>query len=97
VRAELQAVMWEGCGLERDATGLAAARRRLAALSRAADPETANLQDVAALVVAAAELRRESRGAHHRRDHPRTAPPGGEVRIVWRAGQPEEVPPASAA
>jgi L-aspartate oxidase len=90
-RAELQAIMWRGAGVERDAGGLAAARRSLEALPDAADPEAANLQEVARLLVRAAELREESRGAHFRRDHPH---PDTRLaaRIAWVAGEPTPVP-----
>jgi L-aspartate oxidase len=91
VRPQLQRIMWDGLGVERDAAGLAAARRRLAALFVAADAETRNLQEVAGLAAAAAELRAESRGAHFRRDRP--APdPRWRVRIAWAGGRPHELP-----
>ena len=70
--------MWEQVGLERDATGLAAASARLDAW-RAPDvrdrrsAEDRNLLDLARLTVAAALARRESVGAHFRTDDP--APP----------------------
>ncbi|WP_448810601.1 L-aspartate oxidase [Agromyces bauzanensis] len=72
-RAELQQLMWEHVGLERDAEGLAAASARL--VSRRApevhDRRTAedrNLLDLARLTIAAALARRESLGAHFRTD-----------------------------
>jgi L-aspartate oxidase len=89
-RAALQAAMWEGAGVERAAQGLAALRRTLAALPHPADPETANLLEVARLTAAAAELRTESRGAHFRRDHP-LADPAQTHRIAWAGGEPHLV------
>lgn len=77
-RQELQALMWEHVGLERDAAGLAAASARLDAW-RAPDgldrrsAEDRNLLDLARLTVAAALARTESVGAHFRTDDPATA------------------------
>ena len=90
-RAALARAMWDGVGVERDAAGLAAARRALDALPDAADPETANLLLVARLSARAAELRTESRGAHFRRDHPATGPRPA-ARIAWAGGEPREIP-----
>jgi L-aspartate oxidase len=87
VRATVQAAMWTGAGLERDAAGLEAARAVLDALPAAADPEGANLAHVARLVVRAAALRVESRGAHARRDHP-SADPAWARRIAWVGDRP---------
>lgn len=72
-RAELQQLMWDHVGLERDASGLAAASARLDGW-RAPEPvdrrtaEDRNLLDLARLTVAAALARAESVGAHTRRD-----------------------------
>ena len=77
-RSELQRLMWEHVGLERDAEGLAAASARLASW-RAPDvrdrrtAEDRNLLDLARLTVAAALARTESIGAHFRIDDPATA------------------------
>ena len=75
-RDALRDLMWTHAGLERDAAGLAEAGRVLAGWhaegSTPADREDANLLDLARLVVAAAERREESRGAHARRDYPDT-------------------------
>jgi L-aspartate oxidase len=82
-RAALQALMWDAAGLYRDEATLADAARTLSSwvsCSRAdgrasiADRETANLLDIARIVVAAALVRRESRGAHFRSDFPLTNP-----------------------
>lgn len=76
-RGELQQLMWDHVGLERDASGLAAASARLDAWQapEVVDRRTAedrNLLDLARLTVAAALARTESVGAHTRRD---AAPP----------------------
>ncbi len=60
--------MWEDCGLDRDGAGLQALLDDLDAL-----PDT-NPVLVARLVVTAALLREESRGAHRRRDFPAADP-----------------------
>lgn len=72
-RAQLQQLMWEHVGLERDAGGLGAASSRLAAWTAPAprdrrSAEDRNLLDLARLTVAAALVRRESVGAHFRAD-----------------------------
>jgi L-aspartate oxidase len=85
-RAELQELMWHYAGLTRSGVGLATAAARLRVWaeasgarddSRTADRErieTDNLLTVARALVAAAQARRESRGAHSRTDHPQTDP-----------------------
>lgn len=85
VRTSLQQAMWTGVGVERDAAGLAKARTALAHLRPTGDPDTDNLLLVARATAAAAELRRESRGAHHRRDHP-SSDPGQAHRTAWVDG-----------
>lgn len=77
-RDALRDLLWRTAGVERDGDGLREAAAALAGW-RADDPspagrEDANLLDVGRLVVAAALRREESRGAHARRDHPRTRP-----------------------
>ncbi|MFI6513997.1 L-aspartate oxidase [Spirillospora sp. NPDC050679] len=74
-RAEIQRIMTAHTGVLRDAEGLAAAERGLAALGGDAEPgvaawETANLRLVASAIVAAARRRTETRGSHWRADHP---------------------------
>ena len=73
--AAVRRTMWEQVGLERTGDGLAHA---VDALERLAGgdlaPEVANLALVGRLVATAALERTESRGAHHRADHPGTDP-----------------------
>jgi L-aspartate oxidase len=87
--------MWAGCGVERDAEGIAQARRALAALPAGTDASTDNLLLVARLAAAAAGMRTESRGAHFRRDHPRPDPAQAR-RIAWVGGAPCWLPIAPA-
>jgi L-aspartate oxidase len=96
-------------GVIRDAGGLAEARERLAAIWRRLPPGASEARSLAAagtLVAAAAERRRESRGAHFRSDHPRPdeswrfrqfltsviGPREIEVRFDPRTAHPEEEP-----
>ena len=86
INRELRALMWDDCGIVRSDDRLeeaeAAVRslgRRSAALWRAGPldagaAETRNLVEVAALIVASARSRKESRGLHFNADHPRTDP-----------------------
>ncbi|MBX6766135.1 MAG: L-aspartate oxidase, partial [Actinomadura rubrobrunea] len=82
-RGEIQRIMTAYAGVLRTADGLAAAARgldRLAAEAardgagapepRVAAWEATNLLTVASAIVAAARLRRETRGSHWREDHP---------------------------
>ncbi len=73
----VQTVMWEDAGMIRSAESLEKARRQLAALAAAAgEPhdrpshELANLLLLSRILVHAATLREESRGAHCRSDFP---------------------------
>jgi L-aspartate oxidase len=74
-REDLQALMWRLVGIERNAVGLHEAATRLCRWTSASDSvealETANLLSIAKVVVAAALMRQESRGAHFRADYPR--------------------------
>jgi L-aspartate oxidase len=77
LRARLRQLLWDHVGLERDGDGLAHALAELDAIAdepAPADGELRNLVTVGGLVAAAALLREESRGAHWRRDAPRSAP-----------------------
>ncbi len=73
-RAELQQLMWDAAGIHRDGRGLRSAVAQLRSWkvtgSTVRDYETANLLTLARAVVEAALGRRESRGAHFRRDFP---------------------------
>jgi L-aspartate oxidase len=83
LRTEIQTLMWEKVGLYRDASGLERAQTTLQTLAdqptysgadaRAAI-ETANMLLAAQLITASALARRESRGAHARRDFPAPDP-----------------------
>lgn len=73
----IRRTMWEKVGVMRDAQGLSAALGELEGLARsqpAMAGEARNLLTVGRLVTAAALARRESRGGHHRCDHPRPDP-----------------------
>jgi L-aspartate oxidase len=77
VRGELAGAMTDGAGVLRSAASLAATARRLEVLGRrttdVAGPEAweaTDLHQVASALVAAAERRTETRGAHWREDHP---------------------------
>ncbi|MGD9252785.1 MAG: L-aspartate oxidase [Holophagae bacterium] len=77
VEAELQRLMWDGVGLVRDAAGLRRATFEFEELMRSTDPgrgELHNLLIVADMVIRAATLRTESRGAHNRSDTPSSSP-----------------------
>ncbi len=76
-RHELQTLLWTHVGIERSATGLQAAAAQLNAWQAQGttvyDLETANLLDLARVLVAAALAREESRGAHFREDFPESS------------------------
>lgn len=90
-RDDLQAAMWAGAGLERDAAGLDDADRSLRALGPAPSWEDANLAYLADLTVAACRIRTESRGGHFRTDHP-DADINLVHRIGWVGSTPIEIP-----
>lgn len=91
-RRAIQAAMWAGVGVERDAGGLARASADLAAIAESGDPETDNLLLIGRLAAEAAALRAESRGAHFRRDHPLPIPTWAR-RIAWVRGRPFALTP----
>jgi len=68
----LRDTMRSGVGLERDRTGLENALRTIANLERVShnEPSLLNATAAAKLIAAGAYLRRESVGAHFRRDYP---------------------------
>lgn len=74
---ELRGLMWERAGLVRDRAGLRQAGQRLAELRPALARHLVgrNLVVAAEVVVHAALERRESRGSHHRSDHPHLVEP----------------------
>jgi L-aspartate oxidase len=73
-RHDLQTLLWTHAGIERTAHGLQTAASQLQAWQASGtsiyDLETANLLDLARVLVAAALAREESRGAHFREDFP---------------------------
>lgn len=72
----LRTLMWDHAGPVRDADGLTTALAGLEVLvpRLVGDPEGRNLATIAEVILRAAQARTESRGAHHRRDHPETDP-----------------------
>lgn len=97
--ADLQRLMWEDVGIERNASGLERALAQLARWRRSspqAEDERGRLELEAMLLTAelmarAALLRQESRGAHFRTDFPRPDPAWRKVIVQGRPGGP---PPA---
>ncbi|HWH97216.1 MAG TPA: FAD-binding protein, partial [Pseudolysinimonas sp.] len=77
-RAELQQLMWQYVGVERSLTGLETAAATLARWgvddTSVTAGEDRNLLDLARVIVRAAIVREESRGAHDRTDFPETSP-----------------------
>jgi aspartate oxidase len=90
--ADIRKLMDDQVGVVRDSSGLAHAVHRLhAAICHDMEPGSAAGCDAALvglLVAAAAHARRESRGAHQRRDHPTPAPEGRHAEMTleraWR-------------
>jgi len=93
LRSDLQHVMWNDVGVERTGEGLL---RAAGVLGDAGGPdddtvealETANLLDVARLVVRGALARQESRGAHFRSDFPKTEDDFARA-LAWAREVPE--------
>jgi L-aspartate oxidase len=77
-RAELQQLMWQHVGVERSRAGLRSAAATLARWgvdgTTVAAGEDRNLLDLARIIVGAAIVREESRGAHDRTDFPEASP-----------------------
>ncbi|MGD8168877.1 L-aspartate oxidase [Herbiconiux sp. P16] len=104
-RAELHELMWRNAGVHRDAAGLREARDVLAGwelpVSAGASVErreTANLLQLARVLVAAALAREESRGAHYRADFPEAELPfAHHITVQAVAAHGEPVPTAAAA
>ena len=81
LREKLRNLMWKYAGLLRDEAGLAAIqaelrgmRSQLPSATTRENAELRNLHTVAALIVASALARKESRGAHARTDFPQHDP-----------------------
>jgi L-aspartate oxidase len=76
-RSDLQKLMWEAAGIERNGAKLHDAATQLSEWSSdglsVERMETANLLDLARVIMATAIARRESRGAHFRCDYPETS------------------------
>lgn len=98
IRGRLQALMWDQAGIVRSAESLERARRELAELKQAlgkahSQPgdisrlELDNMILVAELIVYAASLREESRGAHYRSDFPECDDIGWRKHIVLTGGK----------
>ena len=84
IRCEIRDLMWGEVGLVRTAGGLQHAVEGLVRLAHRLGPgssETHNLLTVARVVTQAAFVRRESRGAHFRRDHVPTPGPRDETSV----------------
>ncbi len=96
VRSSLRSVMWRHVGIERDGHRLEEVQEMFDfwaryTLDKIFDErpgwETQNLLLVGALMVRAAQWRRESRGTHYRTDHP--APVEAfHVHDLWQRGEP---------
>jgi len=88
--AALRQVMWERVGLMRTDAGLRSAIAEISELApRLADSLVGrNLAAVAAAVAEAALARRESRGGHHRLDHPHTAPEWAHHTVITPIAEP---------
>ena len=76
IEAELRQIMTEYVGVMRDEVNLKKALALITALEAKAQTHTQmeNMLITARFIAAAALLRRESRGAHHRKDHPSPDP-----------------------
>ncbi len=99
-RVELQSTMSSSAGIGRDLPGLLAAQSAIASLGDTTAPldrrsvEAANLVQAAGALLAAAEVRMESRGCHVRTDHPERSPEWERsVLVRSRAGAIEVLEP----
>ncbi|SES23782.1 L-aspartate oxidase [Tranquillimonas rosea] len=82
--AALRRTMTDRVGVVRDGAGLRQALRDIARIDEAAgeDATLRNMTATATLIAAAALSRTESRGAHHRSDHPDTAAEARRSRLT---------------
>jgi L-aspartate oxidase len=92
-RSAIQSTMSRAAGIGRDLVGLLAAQSTVSALGAAPAPvadrwsvETANLALAASALLAAAEVRAESRGCHVRNDHAERSPAWERSVLVRQVG-----------
>jgi L-aspartate oxidase len=94
IRNSLRSLMWRQVGVERTGAALREALEAVEGWCRYvlprqfADPQGWQLQNmlqVARLMIAAAIEREETRGVHHRADHPEAAP-AWLAHVAWRRG-----------
>lgn len=93
-RAALQLIMSRNAAVTRSLEELLGAAEGIAELAAGLGGrglhavETRNLLVNAALIVAAAAEREESRGTHYRRDHPNRDDDRWRLHLLWRRGEP---------
>ena len=99
VRGSLRSVMWRNAGIERTGDRLVETREMVGFWGRYTMDKTfekpsglalQNLLTVSRLLVDAATLRTESRGAHYRLDHPDRDDEHWQVRLRWTRGKDVE-------
>jgi len=94
----LRRMMWTKVGIIRDEAGLKAALEEIDAITEnhRERGEFLNMLEIARLISRAALLRRESRGAHYRRDFPWPSP-SWQQNLVFSKGDFEALHPVSSA
>lgn len=104
VKSSLRSVMWRNVGIERNHERLAETREIIdfwsryvmdkvfdaSAAAAVAGWEVQNMLTVSALIAAAAYTRTESRGVHHRVDHPHRDDERWKLHLLWQ--RPMETP-----
>jgi L-aspartate oxidase len=106
VKSSLRSLMWRNVGIERSGDRLAETREIIAfwaryVMDKTFDPranaqnavtgwELQNMLTVAAMIASAAYTRTESRGVHHRTDHPSRDDEHWRLQLSWR--RPLETP-----